>query len=99
MINATCLALLDSGIDLKFMVAAGSCVLDDNGELQIEISTSPLAEPKATFVFAFDSVEKRIIASHTTGSFSSDIYKSAIDLCRLQCVHVFKFFKSTICNK
>lgn len=77
------------------MVAAGSCVLDHRGKLQIEIPPSHLEEPKATFVFAFDSIEKRIIASHTTGSCDSDLYKSAVDLCRIQSNEVFQFFKNT----
>lgn len=94
-INATCLALLDSGIDLKFLVAAGSCILNQKNELEIEQLPSLLEEPKATFVFAFDSVGKRVIASHTTGSFSSDVYQSAIELCRTQCEQVLEFFKAT----
>lgn len=95
-INATSLALLDSGIDLKFLVAAGSCVLDKNGELCVETLPSSLEESKATFIFAFDSVEKRLIVSHTAGCFSSDVYEAAIELCRAKCEHFFEFFKSTM---
>lgn len=80
---------------MKFLVAAGSCILDKNEELHVDTLPASLEEPKATFVFAFDSVEKRVIASHTTGSFSSDAYQTAIELCRTQCEQVFEFFKST----
>lgn len=97
-INATCLALLDSGIDLKFLVAAGSCFLDHNDDLQIDIPHSQLEEPKATFVFAFDNIDKRIITSHTTGVFSSELYQKAIDLCRVQCDEIFKFFKDVVAS-
>lgn len=98
-INATTLALLDSRIDLKYTVAAGSCVLNQNGDLLLELPPSHLEEPKAVFVFAFDSAEKRIIASHTTGDFNSDVYESAVDLCRTQCEDVFQFFKSSFLSR
>lgn len=81
------------------MVAAGSCILDHNDTLQVDISSAHLEEPKATFVLAFDNVEKKIVASHTTGSFSSDLYQNALVLCRIQCEQVFEFFKSTFSSK
>lgn len=81
------------------MVAASSCVLDQNGELLVELPPSHLEDAKATFVFAFDSVDKRIIASYTTGSFSSEVYENAVDLCRTQCEDVFRLFKTTFASR
>lgn len=80
---------------MKYLVAAASCVLDKNEKLHVDTFPATLDEPKATFVFAFDSVEKRVIASHTTGSFSSDVYQTAIELCKTQCEQIFEFFRGT----
>lgn len=97
-INAASLALLESDMDLKFMVAANSCELKHDGTMHLNYSPVTSEEPKATFVFAFDSVEKRVLTTHTSGSFSAEEYQTALECCRSQSEQIFQFFRSTVSN-
>ncbi|EFA07181.2 exosome complex component RRP46 [Tribolium castaneum] len=97
-LNAACLALLDSGIDMKCMFAAVTCFIHKDESL---VFTPPINEDqvKAMFMFVFDSVEKSIIASHTDGSFSVEQYKDALSLCKEECANMFDFFKKSLTIK
>lgn len=97
-INAASLALVESDIDLKFMVAAVSCALNSDGITDLNNLPISTDEPGATFVFAFDSVNKQVLAAHTTGSFSLQEYQEALEFCRIQCEQIFEFFKTTVTN-
>lgn len=95
-INAASFALLESDMDLKFMVAAVSCELNHDGMMHLHYSPVFQEEPKATFVFAFDSVDKRVLTSHTSGCFTVNEYQNALDFCRSQSGQVFDFFRRTV---
>ncbi|KAJ3649240.1 hypothetical protein Zmor_020993 [Zophobas morio] len=97
-LNATCLALLNSGIDMKCMYAAVTCFLDRSDSIVL-IPPADEREIKGSFMFVFDSVEKTILASHTEGSFSIDQYKDALSLCREESTNIFNFFKKALTIK
>ncbi|KAF5274999.1 hypothetical protein FQA39_LY06936 [Lamprigera yunnana] len=84
-VNACCFALLNSGIDMKFLVASATCALDENGVFHLDPDKLIINKSKATFVFVFDNVAKRIIASHTSGSFNLAQYGEALELCKNAC--------------
>ncbi|GJQ79186.1 hypothetical protein Trydic_g5433 [Trypoxylus dichotomus] len=65
-VNAVCLALLSSGIDMHFSVAALTCTLCKNEKMHLDPGLVELEDAKAVFVFVFDSNEGQIVASHTT---------------------------------
>ncbi|KAL3288553.1 hypothetical protein HHI36_002992 [Cryptolaemus montrouzieri] len=94
-INAACLACLDSGIDMRFMFAAMTCFLTNNGDLHLR--TPEVKEDiDAIFVFVFDSVKKNVIVSHTEGTFKTENYKLALEKCREGSETVFKFMRKEI---
>jgi len=95
-VNAACLALLSSGIDMKFLVASVSCALDQEGTLHLDPDKILFDKAKASFVFVFDSVAKNVVASHTAGSFTSVQYQDALELCKSASEGVFSFYKSVI---
>lgn len=97
--NATCLALVDSGIDMKFLVAAVCCAIDETGEFHLDPTQLQIKRSKATFELVFDNIEGRLIASHTTGSFTLDQYKQAVTTCRTASEKVFDFYREAICKK
>ncbi|XP_072389702.1 exosome complex component RRP46 [Diabrotica undecimpunctata] len=94
-INAACLACLNAGVDMKFMFAAITCYLNANDELTLSPPISD-KEIKSRFLFAFDSCEGRILASHTKGSFSEDQFDEALRLSKEGSENVFNFFKSAV---
>ncbi|XP_044747287.1 exosome complex component RRP46 [Coccinella septempunctata] len=96
-INATCLACLDSNIDMKFLFASTTCFLTTEGNL--EMKTPKKNYIQAIFVFTFDSMKGHLLVSHTEGVFSLENYKSALEKCREQSKHVFKFMKNQITRR
>lgn len=53
-------------------------------------------ETKAMFVFVFDSTEKRIIASHTKGSFTKEQFEEAVELSKEGCEDRFTYYKKVL---
>ncbi|KAF2904785.1 hypothetical protein ILUMI_01388 [Ignelater luminosus] len=98
-VNACCLALLSSGIDMKFLIASVSCAMDNQGILHLNPDKIIWQNATATFVFVFDSTVQRIVASHTSGSFSSLQYQDALDLCKNGSKEVFEFYKTVIAQE
>lgn len=96
-LNAACLSCLDSNIDMKFLFASTTCFLTKDGTLQIR---TPIKENiQAVFVFTFDSMNGRIVVSHTEGVYSVENYRLALEKCREQSKQVFMFMKSRILEK
>ncbi|XP_017785230.1 PREDICTED: exosome complex component RRP46 [Nicrophorus vespilloides] len=98
-VNAACLALLDSGIDMKFLIAAATCCLDQEGYLIVDPTELQQEKAKATFVFVFESSEGRIVASHTTGTFKLEQYEQALDLCKKGSAKIFEYYRKVINGK
>lgn len=94
-INAACLACLDSGIDMKFMFGAVTCFLSEDNEFHL---IPPINDHnvRASFVFVFENVKGRILASHTEGCFSKEQYAEALNLSKEQSKNIFLFFKKTL---
>ncbi|XP_018568929.1 exosome complex component RRP46 [Anoplophora glabripennis] len=94
-INAACLSCLDSGIDMKFMFGAVSCFLTEDNEFHL-IPPINDSSVKASFIFVFENVKERILASHTEGSFTKEQYEEAFNLSKQQSKNVFLFFKKIL---
>ena len=80
-INAACLALLDGGLPMTSMFAAVSCAclvkedqVGDHEEDALELIVDPTDEQEtsanAVLTFAFESAEKKLVASHFSGTTS-----------------------------
>ncbi|XP_022907286.2 exosome complex component RRP46 [Onthophagus taurus] len=95
-INAACAALLDAGVDMKFLIGAVSCAINEDNIIKLEPPALEWENSKAGFLFVFDSFEGRIVASHTTGSFSVNQFKEALKTCRDASGAVFKYFRDKI---
>ncbi|XP_018335046.1 exosome complex component RRP46, partial [Agrilus planipennis] len=97
-INATCAALLNSGIDMRFLLAAVNCTVDKDNELHLDPDQIERDHAKAAFTFVFDSLDKKVVSSQTTGSFTLQQFQVALDLCKAACDCIFDFYK-TITSK
>lgn len=82
---------------MKSVFAAVTCFLTVDEELALNVSVDKNSI-KATAVFVFENIQKKVIASHTQGTFTIDQYKKGLELARLRSELIFDFFKSTIEN-
>uniref|UniRef100_A0A336KFE4 CSON009224 protein n=1 Tax=Culicoides sonorensis TaxID=179676 RepID=A0A336KFE4_CULSO len=95
-INTTCLALLNSGLEQKFMFAAVYCVINSDGEIVMDPNLCAYEKPTATLTFVFDSLKGKAIAVHTIGKFTMENYQRAMDLCRSSSEKVFNFYRDIV---
>lgn len=99
-INAACLALLDSGVPMKYTTAAVSCMLDkDSDALIVDPSKKQENNARAQCTFAFDSIDKNIVSSSTNGQFNVSEYQKCLNVCREACGRIFEFYKETMKKK
>lgn len=98
-INAACLALLNSSVDLKFMVAGVSCVIDELNQIHLDPDLMVEEKARASFLFVFDSVDKNIVISYALGTFSTEEYREALGVCREASKDVFEYYKSVVSKK
>lgn len=84
---------------MKFLIAGVGCVLSKDGVLHVDPSTLEYSHAKATFEFVFESVDYKIVASHTSGSFTLDVYEEALGKCRKCSSQIFEFYKKLMMEK
>ncbi|KAK7788565.1 hypothetical protein R5R35_000155 [Gryllus longicercus] len=94
-INAACMALMDSGIAMKFLVAAVSCMISED-DIILDPSDKDLMGSKASLTFVFDSAKKNLVASHTSGVFSQEQYHESLLKCRQASCEIFEFYRSLV---
>uniref|UniRef100_A0A1L8DXW4 Putative exosomal 3'-5' exoribonuclease complex subunit rrp46 n=1 Tax=Nyssomyia neivai TaxID=330878 RepID=A0A1L8DXW4_9DIPT len=97
-INAACMSLLHSGLHMRFLVAAVHCVLHPSGSISLDPDVRAMADgggPKASFTFAFDSVDQRTVAVHTDGKYTGDQFNQAQEVCRAASGAIFNFYRSS----
>lgn len=94
--NAVCLALLNSGLSMKMLLAAVHCVIDEQGELVLDPDRSVCENAQASLTFVFDSTDKNLIATYTTGRFAIGQYNDAVNQCRQASATIFQFYRDAI---
>lgn len=95
-INASCMALLVSGIAMKFTVAAVHCIVDKKGEIIVDPNHRQAKDSIALFTFAFDSVHKNLVACNTEGKFNMAQYNDCQILAKAASEKVFQFYRDEI---
>ncbi|XP_025425202.1 exosome complex component RRP46 [Sipha flava] len=96
-LNASCLALMDSGISMHHLFAAISCAITDSEEIILNPDELQINSSVAYFTLVFSSSESRqLLTSHTTGKFSHSIYLQCMDKCFAATREVFSFYENMI---
>lgn len=95
-INAACLALMNSGMSMKMLLAGVHCILDENSELVLDPDQSRCEKALASLTFVFDSINKNTIATHTTGRFTIGQYNDALIQCKQASDTIFQFYRDAI---
>ncbi|XP_011139041.1 exosome complex component RRP46 [Harpegnathos saltator] len=93
-INASCLALMNTGLTMKYAIAAVSCMIEkETEETIIDPDSTQLQNAKSAFTFAFDSIKKDIVCCHTVGRFTQSELLASMDKCRQVSQYVFDYYR------
>ncbi|XP_013135729.1 PREDICTED: exosome complex component RRP46 [Papilio polytes] len=95
-INCACLALLNSGLAMRYVFAAVSCAVDEVGNVVLEPSYQEVTNAKAILNFVFDSRNKNLITSFSEGIFSEAAYEEALAMSRAASDLVFSFYRDIV---
>lgn len=95
-VNAACLALISSGLAMKFLVGAVHCIVDANSDIILDPNHRQSTEAVAHFTFVFDSVNKSTVALHTSGKYTIGQYNDALVRCKEASHLVFQFYKDAV---
>ncbi|XP_078000734.1 exosome complex component RRP46-like [Glandiceps talaboti] len=98
-INAACMAMLDAGLPMKYLVASVTCCLDEDDVITLDPTDQQEKEAKSIFTFAFDSKNKDIVTSHTQGIYTVEQFHTCLEACRTASQIVFDFFRDSVKRK
>ncbi|KTG41940.1 hypothetical protein cypCar_00023803, partial [Cyprinus carpio] len=69
-LNAACMALMDAGLPMSHLFCSVTCAISKEGQIITDPTALQEKESRALLTFAVDSVERTVLMSSTTGSFS-----------------------------
>ncbi|XP_058806531.1 exosome complex component RRP46 [Phymastichus coffea] len=96
-INASCLALINSSLSMKFTFAAICCMIDkESDKIIIDPNTLQLQNAKATFTCTFDSINKELVCCQTSGQFSEEQLLECVDKCKEASQYIFDFYREAV---
>jgi len=104
------MAIMNSGLEMKFHMAAVHCGLDNDDNLHIDpdyvpnvnLSFSRIQKSnrnqkfKGNFTFVFDSAKQSVIGVNTDGKFALQQYNDAQKLCRQASARIFTFYREMV---
>lgn len=98
-INASCLALINASICMKYTVAAVSCMINkDSNEIILDPDNLLMENARASFTYVFDSVKKDVICCHTSGIFSEKELIATKRSCKNASQYVFDIYREIVKN-
>ncbi|ALC47668.1 Rrp46 [Drosophila busckii] len=95
-LNAACLAMLIGGLPLKYSFAAVHCIINEEGEFVVDPELSETKHQRASFTFAFDSVDGNLLLVQTKGAFKVAQFNDIECICRSVSAEIFSFYRTTI---
>ncbi len=101
-VNASCLALADSGIAMKCLFAAITVAVIDSTEIVLDPDAKKLRKAKEScvMVFVFDSKNRDILASHVhSGHCSEAKFQESLGCARKASASMFDFYREVIRKK
>lgn len=81
---------------MKCLLAGVHCVITNDNELVLDPDQDICGNAIASLTFVFESIQKNIVAVHTTGRFTIGQYNDAVTQCRQASEIIFKFYKEAI---
>ncbi|XP_068619269.1 exosome complex component RRP46 [Battus philenor] len=95
-LNCTCLALLNSGLAMRYVFAAVSCAVDELGNIVLEPTQTQTTTARAILTFVFESRNKNLVTGISEGNYSEAAYEEALEKCRAASDLVFLFYRDIV---
>ncbi|XP_062539018.1 exosome complex component RRP46 [Armigeres subalbatus] len=98
-INAVCLALMNSGIEMKYLVAAVHSVLRQDGTLALDPDELQSKDSLAKFTFVFENCTRNTVSIYTHGKFTTEQYHRALKMAEQAVGKVFEFYGNIVAKQ
>ncbi|KAG8236183.1 hypothetical protein J437_LFUL013449 [Ladona fulva] len=95
-INAAYLALIRSGIAMKFLVAAVTCGITKDDKVILDPDLNKVKDCHTELMFAFDSIDFNIVAVDSSGQYTEEQYQKALSLCKEASNEIFDFYRNLV---
>lgn len=95
-INAVCLALMNSGIEMKYLVAAVHCILRKDGEIVLDPDELQSKDSLAKFTFVFENCTRNTVSIYTHGKFTTEQYHRTLKMAEEAVEKVFEFYGNIV---
>jgi exosome complex component RRP46 len=90
------MALLNSGLEMKYSIAAVHCVIDSDDQVVLDPENKVCLEAVGHLTFVFESVNKSTVATHTDGRFTIGQYNEALMMARSASDGIFNFYRDIV---
>jgi len=98
-INATTMALIDAGIPMKDIVAAVSCVINNDDQILLDPTAQEMENVKSVHTFAFNKTSSSLLFCESLGLFTDDQYFNCYEICKVAAGQIFENIRDAVTNK
>ena len=98
-INSTCMALLDAGVSMRYLMAAITCAINDSGAIIMDPDTAQEQSAEAVLTFVFENCNYGVVTVSAKGCYSIDQFQQCLSRCKDASKSVFQFFKDSLSKK
>ncbi|XP_016364214.1 exosome complex component RRP46-like [Sinocyclocheilus rhinocerous] len=95
-LNAACMALMDAGLPMSHLFCSVTCAISKEGQIITDPTALQEKESRALLTFAIDSVERNVLMSSTTGSFSVQELQQCIAISQKASEQIFQFYRHSV---
>ncbi|XP_037950546.1 exosome complex component RRP46-like [Teleopsis dalmanni] len=95
-LNAVSLAMLMNGASMRYVFTAVHCILDAKQRLILDPDLTESKNKLATFTFAFENVQRKVVTVYANGSYTRAQFNDAELLCRAASFEVLDYFRAFI---
>ncbi|KAK9499119.1 hypothetical protein O3M35_003624 [Rhynocoris fuscipes] len=95
-INASCLALINSGLDMQHMIAAATCIIDKDGNYFVNPNRQQSKTACKLITVSFESVNHSVVTLTTEGPLTETEFETAVKHCREAAINIFDYYKTIV---
>ncbi|CAL4125482.1 unnamed protein product [Meganyctiphanes norvegica] len=98
-LNASCMALMDAGVQMKTTFAAVTASITNEGTIIIEPTLAQINESKAVITFVFEGQSFNVLATQQEGCLDSDDFNLCLNKLQVAAKDIFSFYRRTLEEK
>jgi len=98
-VNSACLALLDAGAPMRFLVACVHCCILPDGSILLDPNLKQMKQATANLDFTIESRGRSVISSHTEGKVTQQKLQECVSMAKTAADQIFKFYRLVIARK